>query len=48
LVEEIVPVSHFTPEEVDMILSYRNADSETQTVIKRLLRYGDELKRTEK
>lgn len=43
LVEEIVPVSHFTPDEVEMILSYRSADQATQSVIKRLLKYEERL-----
>lgn len=45
LVEEIIPVTHFTQTEVDMILNYRNSDPETQAVIRRLLRYGEELKK---
>jgi len=44
LVEDIMPVSHFTQSEVEMILEYRKADRETQAVIKRLLTYADELK----
>lgn len=40
LVEDIVPVTHFTSEEVDMIVSYRNSDDDTRRMIKRLLAYN--------
>ena len=40
LVEDIVPVTHFTPDEVDIIIEYRRADEDTRKMIRRLLDYS--------
>ena len=40
LVEDIVPITHFSQAEIDMINDYRNADEETRTMIKRMLQYS--------
>lgn len=39
LVEEITPIDVISPEEMDLIISYRNADASTQESIRRLLEY---------
>ena len=40
LVEDIVPVTHFTQSEVNIICDYRNADDETQAMVRRILKYS--------
>lgn len=39
LVEDIMPVEIFTKEERQMIMQFRNADSTTQEMIRRMLAY---------
>lgn len=39
LVEDIMPVEIFTKEEQNLMLEYRNADSTTQEMVRRMLAY---------
>lgn len=39
LVEEITPIDAVTSDEMDLIISFRNADASTQESIRRLLAY---------
>ena len=40
LVEDIVPITHFTQDEIDIINDYRNADENTRNMVKRMLQYS--------
>ena len=43
LVEDIMPVEIFTKEEQNLMLEYRNADSTTQEMVRRMLAYKDNI-----
>lgn len=43
LVEDIVSVEMFTKEEQQIIVEYRNADSTTQEMVRRMLAYKEKL-----
>ena len=45
LVEDIKPIDIFTDEERNLMIEYRNADNETQTMVKRLLSIADKLRK---